>query len=79
MSENNRKTAKQKAQETLEKYDKKVQNLTKRHAKALAEASRLEEELEEAKAERSYAASHPLLQETATLDVGDSSDEEVQA
>lgn len=71
MSETTRKTrtAQEKAQEVVDKATRKVESLTKRHEKALEDASRLEQELQEAVSERDYAATHPALKASAQTSI----------
>lgn len=68
MSETNERhvrTGTEKAQDALEKADRKVEKLQVRHDRLKGEFERVVEELREAKAEREFAASHPLLQPVA--------------
>lgn len=56
-------TMKERAQDDLDKADRKVKALEARLAKAKAELATVESQIEGARAERNFLASHPSLRE----------------
>lgn len=70
MSEQNRKTALEKATEAKEKAERKVDNLVTREARIKAEHDKVTADLADARADFTHAASHPLLQPAAGQEQG---------